>query len=44
VTLTPLDAALDQADVICVLVKHDAFRDLAARLPEGVPVVDVVGL
>jgi UDP-N-acetyl-D-mannosaminuronic acid dehydrogenase len=44
ITLTPLDAALAQADVICVLVKHSAFAGLAASLPEGTRLVDVVGL
>ncbi|WP_417525615.1 UDP-N-acetyl-D-mannosamine dehydrogenase [Marinovum sp.] len=44
ITLTPLEEALKEADVICVLVKHSAFADLADKLPEGTPLVDVVGL
>lgn len=43
VTLVDLDAALS-ADVICVLVRHDAFAGLRARLPEGKRLIDVVGL
>ncbi|SPJ31352.1 UDP-N-acetyl-D-mannosamine dehydrogenase [Falsiruegeria mediterranea] len=44
ITLTPLDQALEEADVICVLVKHSAFEDLHKILPEGTALVDVVGL
>jgi UDP-N-acetyl-D-mannosaminuronic acid dehydrogenase len=44
ITLTPLDNALADADVICVLVKHSAFAGLGAKAPEGTPIVDVVGL
>ncbi len=44
VTLTPLDEALAQADVICVLVKHREFVNLRSALPEGKRLVDVVGL
>lgn len=43
VQLVGLEAAL-QADVICVLVRHDAFADLPARLPIGARLIDVVGL
>lgn len=43
VTLTGLEAAL-QADVVCVLVRHDAFAGLRARLPAGARLIDVVGL
>lgn len=43
VQLVGLEAAL-QADVICVLVRHDAFADLPARLPVGARLIDVVGL
>lgn len=43
VQLVGLEAAL-QADVICVLVRHDAFADLPARLPAGARLIDVVGL
>lgn len=44
ITLTPLDQALEEADVICVLVKHSAFADLRDKLPAGTALVDVVGL
>jgi UDP-N-acetyl-D-mannosaminuronic acid dehydrogenase len=44
ITLTPLETALADADVICVLVKHSTFAGLGAKRPEGTPVVDVVGL
>lgn len=44
VTLATLDDALAQADVICVLVKHREFIDLRSVMPEGKPLVDVVGL
>lgn len=43
VHLVDLAAAL-AADVICVLVRHDAFAGLPARLPEGAQLIDVVGL
>ena len=43
VTLADLDAAL-AADVICVLVRHDAFAGLRSRLPEAARFIDVVGL
>jgi len=43
VTLVGLDAALG-ADVICVLVRHDAFAGLRARLTDGARLIDVVGL
>jgi len=44
VTLVPLDEALAQADVICVLVRHSAFAGLAARVPGTARLIDVVGL
>jgi UDP-N-acetyl-D-mannosaminuronic acid dehydrogenase len=44
ITLLPLDEALAGADIICVLVKHDAFRDLAPLIPQGTHLIDVVGL
>ena len=44
VTLMPLDQALTQADVVCVLVKHREFIDLKDHLPDAVKLVDVVGL
>jgi len=43
-TLTPLDQAIEQADVICVLVKHSAFAGLRDRLAPEARLVDVVGL
>lgn len=44
VALTPLEDALAEADVICVLVKHAAFDGLKERLPGKARLVDVVGL
>lgn len=44
ITLTPLEQALEQADVICVLVKHRAFADLGEELAGRARVIDVVGL
>jgi UDP-N-acetyl-D-mannosaminuronic acid dehydrogenase len=44
IALTPLGQALEEADVICVLVKHSAFSDLRDKLPAGTALVDVVGL
>lgn len=43
IELVDLETAMD-ADVICVLVRHDAFAGLSACLPEGKPLIDVVGL
>ncbi|MFN4171233.1 MAG: UDP binding domain-containing protein, partial [Pseudorhodobacter sp.] len=43
VRLVDLEAALG-ADVVCVLVRHDAFAGLRAALPEGARLIDVVGL
>lgn len=44
ITLTPLKAALEEADVVCVLVKHTAFAGLMDGLAEEKRVLDVVGL
>ncbi len=44
IALSGLDEALTAADVACVLVKHSAFADLGDRLPEGLKLIDVVGL
>ena len=44
ITLSPLDVALEQADVICVLVKHSAFADLPEKCPKNARLLDVVGL
>lgn len=43
VRLVDIDAAL-AADVICILVKHDAFRDLGEMIPAQAKLIDVVGL
>ncbi|MEX5565649.1 UDP-N-acetyl-D-mannosamine dehydrogenase [Pseudophaeobacter sp. 1A16562] len=44
IVLSELDEALAVADVACVLVKHSAFETLRDKLPEGLKVIDVVGL
>ncbi|WP_412508802.1 UDP-N-acetyl-D-mannosamine dehydrogenase [Roseovarius sp. SYSU LYC5161] len=44
ITLTPLEDAIAQADVVCVLVRHAAFAGLAAKLPDTARMIDVVGL
>lgn len=44
VILTPLEDALEEADVICVLVKHQQFTDLGETLAGKPRVIDVVGL
>ncbi|UYV37177.1 UDP-N-acetyl-D-mannosamine dehydrogenase [Rhodobacteraceae bacterium D3-12] len=44
ITLTPLDDAINAADVICVLVKHSAFETLKDAIPNTKPIVDVVGI
>lgn len=44
ITLTPLAEALAQADVICVLVKHNEFLTLNEIRPTETSFVDVVGL
>lgn len=44
ITLTPLSEAIEAADVICVLVKHSSFQNLAEMVPSSVKLVDVVGL
>jgi len=45
VALTPLQAALKQADVVCALVKHTDFVGLKEpRLPKDTPFIDAVGL
>lgn len=44
IELAELEAALAAADVACVLVKHSAFADLKGKLPEGLQLIDVVGL
>jgi UDP-N-acetyl-D-mannosaminuronic acid dehydrogenase len=44
IALTPLEEAIAQADVICVLVKHSAFGDLKEALTGSARLIDVVGL
>lgn len=44
VTLTPTPEALQQADVIVVLVDHSTFKDIPAASIEGKQVVDTKGL
>ena len=44
VTLVPLEKALDEADVVCVLVRHSAFAGLRERLGAQTELVDVVGI
>jgi len=44
ITLTALEDALAKADVICVLVRHSAFADIAESLSDDERVIDVVGL
>jgi UDP-N-acetyl-D-mannosaminuronic acid dehydrogenase len=43
-TLMGLDQALEQADVVCVLVRHSAFQGLRERLGKKIVLVDVVGI
>lgn len=43
IRLAGLEEAL-AADVICVLVRHDAFAGLRQWLPQGARLIDVVGL
>lgn len=44
VTLTSLDQALAEADVVCVLVKHRSFIKQAEQVKAKANVVDAVGL
>ncbi|WP_291730934.1 UDP-N-acetyl-D-mannosamine dehydrogenase [Leisingera sp. F5] len=44
IALSDLEEALAVADVACVLVKHSAFEGLKDKLPEGLRLIDVVGL
>ncbi|QBR38556.1 UDP-N-acetyl-D-mannosamine dehydrogenase (plasmid) [Leisingera sp. NJS201] len=44
IVLSDLKEALAVADVACVLVKHSAFDSLKDKLPEGLKLIDVVGL
>ena len=44
VTLAPLHEALDQADVVCVLVKHSAFVTSTEAVARHDRLIDAVGL
>ncbi|SLE83605.1 nucleotide sugar dehydrogenase [Mycobacteroides abscessus subsp. bolletii] len=44
VQITDRDAALDQADIVLLLVDHDAFKDVAATALTGKQVIDTKGL
>ena len=44
ITLTDAQTAMEDADVICILVKHSAFAGLGETLSERLHVIDVVGL
>lgn len=44
VTLGPLATALDSADVVCILVKHDAFAACRVEIGRCAAIVDAVGL
>ncbi|MEV8144210.1 UDP-N-acetyl-D-mannosamine dehydrogenase [Specibacter sp. NPDC078709] len=44
VQLSPLNEALDQADVIVVLVDHDVFKNVDPAAYENVPLVDTRGI
>jgi len=44
VTLASLEQALEQADVVCVLVKHKPFIENAEQIKTKTNVVDAVGL
>lgn len=44
VVLTSLEEALEEADVVCVLVKHTLFVDSAEQIKTKINVVDAVGL
>jgi UDP-N-acetyl-D-mannosaminuronic acid dehydrogenase len=43
-TLSSLDDALKQADIVCVLVKHTYFQGVRNRLRPDQILVDVVGV
>jgi len=42
--LMPLEAALNCADVVCVLVKHRSFVEMVSEISKHLRVVDCVGL
>ena len=44
VSLTSVEAAIESADVVCVLVNHKRFQRLASALRDRDNVIDVVGL
>lgn len=43
IALTPLKSAVEQADVICVLVKHSEFEGFMNGLPEAKRILNFVG-
>lgn len=44
VEMADLDAALDQADVVVLLVDHTAFKAVDKTRPAGRPVIDTRGM
>lgn len=44
VKLTTLEQALDEADIICILVRHSAFSGLSDKISQNIKLIDVVGL
>ena len=44
VSLTTVDEALEQAEVIALLVDHSQFKDIPARLLEGKKIIDTKGV
>jgi UDP-N-acetyl-D-mannosaminuronic acid dehydrogenase len=44
ITLSGLEAALAEADVVCVLVRHSAFAGLRAAVRPASRLIDVVGI
>ena len=44
VTMTSLDVATTAADVICILVRHSAFKGIMERIPATSRCVDAVGI
>jgi len=43
-TLAEASAAAAQADILLFLVRHSAFKPLAANLPQGKIIIDTVGM
>lgn len=44
ITKATIDEALEKADIVCVLVKHQSFRELLSRLGSVEHLIDAVGL